>query len=924
MNITKLIKLLLYGSLLNYVMALYQHKENVFDKFKINNKQINRPKTMRTRRSEVTKITKEITSNATHSYIYQMSQTVRVRLVNPRLPDFIKPKRYEIELTLETGENIFYGECRIMIMILKATQNISLHSANLEITEVILTGKIDKYVIVDKARDISYIHELQIVVLDFSEVLRPGNYTLSITYKGVIANDGGFVKVSYINAIREKKWLIVTNNSAIGMRRLFPCWDEPGLKAEFVIVVNVPEYYNVFSNSFLFTSTSKPLTTYYIVTPEIPTYRIGIVIFDKHDYTDISPIQNLKLWRRELMEVQWDQILRLIEDVTRTVEHTWQLQEGYLLRNQFAIAGLTDDGVDKLAFVLYREEDIIYNEKIDPIARKIELSRIIGRKVVGQLFGTAVSPSWWSCMWLNEGIATLFGVYTINQIMPESRMLDLFVVQTQQESLRLDDSQVMNPLDSEVNSISEINSLFSFTYYIKAPSILRMLHHTVGDEIFQKGINMYMKRKTGSLDDFWTVMQSVYDSQTMDLEKINVKDLMNPWIQEKQYPILNVTETFGSEWTKIVLETASENWTVPLTHQVYINLKRILPTFCLSWEQKHFLTTCYNSEHSRFIIINRQQTGYYRVYYDLESWLRIINYLNSENYTNINVLNRAQIIDDTFHLAISGKLNFYVFWDVYMSHILPFYNVDNIIFKMKLQMQLGSLLQKIGYEEESNDDMFIKCLRQEALRWACILGDSKCKKHAEYKLQWHLLNPIKNKLLPWWREWTFCNGLCVSSISLDQLFIDLDEVSKIKYPEMMKSLACCNDTHILLSLFDKLKKLRNDYILSYTKDARMISVIKNYIYWFYYVIQRHANDDSINYILLNNFEEIKPKEISTTAAVINIINYTYSGKLLCEMQKWIRKNLTNSLLQNTEYKIKMRLKKLYVSIVDDECKMILL
>ncbi|XP_011630113.1 aminopeptidase Q-like [Pogonomyrmex barbatus] len=167
---------------------------------------------------------------------------------------------------------------------------------------------------------------------------------------------------------------------------------------------------------FVFASTSKSLTTYYIVIiPEISTYRIGIVIFDKHDYTDISPIQNLKLWRRELMEVQWDQILRLIEDVTCTVEHTWQL-EGNLLRNQFVIAGLTDDGVDKLAFVLYREEDIIYNEKIDPIARKIELSRKIGRKVVGQLVGTAVSPSWWSCMWLNEGIATLFGVYIINQV----------------------------------------------------------------------------------------------------------------------------------------------------------------------------------------------------------------------------------------------------------------------------------------------------------------------------------------------------------------------------------------------------------------------------------------------------------------------------------------------------------------------------
>ncbi|KAL6264243.1 hypothetical protein P5V15_004331 [Pogonomyrmex californicus] len=62
-------------------------------------------------------------------------------------------------------------------------------------------------------------------------------------------------------------------------------------------------------------------------------------------------------------------------------------------------------------------EDIIYYKEIYPIARKMELSRIIGRKIVGQLFGTAVSPSWWSYMWL-KGIATLFGVYIINQIFP--------------------------------------------------------------------------------------------------------------------------------------------------------------------------------------------------------------------------------------------------------------------------------------------------------------------------------------------------------------------------------------------------------------------------------------------------------------------------------------------------------------------------
>ncbi|KAL6258047.1 hypothetical protein P5V15_009965 [Pogonomyrmex californicus] len=709
-------------------------------------------------------------------------------------------------------------------MIYKTTQYINLHSANLEITSCELTNIIDGEINVYGTRNITYIHKLQIVALDFVVVLHPDEYNLIMTYKGVIDNDiGGFMKMPYINATGHKKWLIATNNSVTGMRRLFPCWDEPRLKSKFTISIKYPKHFDVFPNTHspLILHTSEQTTTRFATTPEIPTYRIAILLLDKKDYIHISPKQKknkiiLKSWKREWMSVQWDEIFGLMENVTSTVESISPQPRSSLLENQYAIAGLKDGSVDKLQFILYREEDI-YNKEIDPIARKIELSRIIGRKVVGQLFGTAVSPSWWSYMWLNEGIATLFGV-------------------------------------------------------------------------------------TGSLDDFLTVMQSVYDSQTMDLEKISVKDLMNPWIQKKQYPIVNVTEIFDTEWTRIVLETASKNWTVPLTNQVYINLKRILPKFCLTRAHKHFLAVCYNSEHSQFIIINRQQTGYYRVFYNRESWLRIVSYLNSENFTNINVLNRAQLIDDTFHLTISGELDSSVFWEVisylkwetdyvawypifkaieHESHTLLFPNVNTTNFKMKLRELLISLLIKIGYEEEPNDNSLIKCLRQEALRWACVLDDSECKKYAKSKLQWHLSNPTENKLLPWWREWTFCNGLSVSSISLDKLFKDLDEISKIKDSEMLKPLACCTDNYSLLSFSDKLKILRNFYVFSYTEDnARRICVIKNYIYWFYYIIQNH-------------------------------------------IQKWIRKNLANSLLQNTEHKIKMRLKKHY-NTIDDVCKMILL
>ena len=42
--------------------------------------------------------------------------------------------------------------------------------------------------------------------------------------------------------------------------------------------------------------------------------------------------------------------------------------------------------------------------------------------------------------------------------------------------------------------------------------------------------------------------------------------------------------------------------------------------------------------------------------YDNESWYRIIKVLNSKNYADIHVLNRAAIVDDLLNLARTGFL----------------------------------------------------------------------------------------------------------------------------------------------------------------------------------------------------------------------------------------------------------------------------
>lgn len=49
--------------------------------------------------------------------------------------------------------------------------------------------------------------------------------------------------------------------------------------------------------------------------------------------------------------------------------------------------------------------------------------------------------------------------------------------------------------------------------------------------------------------------------------------------------------------------------------------------------------------------------GFYRVNYDPANWLKIADYLDSENYSRVHVLNRAQLVNDAVHLMLADKLD---------------------------------------------------------------------------------------------------------------------------------------------------------------------------------------------------------------------------------------------------------------------------
>jgi len=54
-------------------------------------------------------------------------------------------------------------------------------------------------------------------------------------------------------------------------------------------------------------------------------------------------------------------------------------------------------------------------------------------------------------------------------------------------------------------------------------------------------------------------------------------------------------------------------------------------------------------------------------------------------------------------------------------------------------------LKILRFEEHLMEDDLTKCLRQEIVKWACILKHSECAITANYKLEQLLRNPEKYK-----------------------------------------------------------------------------------------------------------------------------------------------------------------------------------
>ena len=117
-----------------------------------------------------------------------------------------------------------------------------------------------------------------------------------------------------------------------------------------------------------------------------------------------------------------------------------------------------------------------------------------------QWFGNLVTPSWWTDLWLNEGFASYVEYLGVEEVQPELRLLDQFVVMELQVQNRLfftslikyfqnvfgiDALESSHPISIPVKHPDEINEIFDRISYGKGASIIRMMDKFLTTDTFR-------------------------------------------------------------------------------------------------------------------------------------------------------------------------------------------------------------------------------------------------------------------------------------------------------------------------------------------------------------------------------------------------------------------------------------------------------
>lgn len=748
-----------------------------------------------------------------------------------RLPNNSVPLQYEIFLKTDVDKANFdfTGRVKIHIKIIEPSTTITLHYRKTQIDKVDL---LDVNGVLEEANLIlNYDMQREFLIVNLSDEKSPNEeILLDIQYHGVIRDDSsGFYRAKYYRDGNKDDivWFATTQFEQTDARHAFPCFDEPGIRAVYSVEIQHDASYDAVSNMPLLSRNKVPESNYVISkfekTPPMQTYLLAFIISD-YDYVSNNEVdvpQRVFATPQLIKKHSADYAAEIVGPVLRKLEEHLKVDFPLPKMDHAAIRDYIWGAMENFGLITYAEDGLLYERGVDPVYMEKNILELVAHEYVHQWFGNIVNPQWWSYTWLNEGFASFFQYYIPSLMFPEEDYMHRMMLYSTASAFNSDQlSRNPVPMNHYVETPADINRKFNVISYAKSGNVLRMFQEALGTATFTKGLNYYLEEmyyKAVEPADLHRALQKAYDESNPG-NNLNIDEVMSTWESQSGYPLVTVTRA-GNFYTLTQERFGGGNeiYTIPISYATKANpnFEKTTAEFFMASKTGQIPAP----SDGGWILLNIQQTGYYKVSYEKSNWLALIKALN-KNHETIPKIHRAQIFKDypalyKDYLSILELMSYLenenekLVWEEFMT---PASFIGSHLFASSVHDRynefVSSLLRphlnRLGFDQRSGESKADAELRPLLVAYACEYLDLNCLNYQLKKLE----TAIKTGQ----GSYDLCFGIKLASEEMFDRFIKVileEQQQEQRYPTI-DALSCSLNRNNLNKLLGLILDTGND------------------------------------------------------------------------------------------------------------------
>ncbi len=316
-------------------------------------------------------------------------------------------------------------------------------------------------------------------------------------------------------------------------KRMFACFDQPDLKAAFILSVVVPDHWEACSNGRV--DEVEQLTAgkrvRFATTARISPYITALVAGPYHVVTDHHDGIDLGLWCRKTLadHLDADELFTITKQGFDWYHANFGMRYAFDKYDQLFVPEFNAGAMENAGCVTFRE-DYVFRSKVTS-ARYERRAETILHEMAHMWFGDLVTMRWWDDLWLNESFATYASVLCQTSATKFTDSWATFANAEKTWAYRQDQLPSTHPIATDAPDVQTAEVNFDGITYAKGASVLKQLGAYVGVEAFLAGLREYFSDHAYGNTTLSDLLQA--------LERSSGRDL--------------------GEWSKLWLETAGIN-----------------------------------------------------------------------------------------------------------------------------------------------------------------------------------------------------------------------------------------------------------------------------------------------------------------------------------------------------------------------------